>query len=359
MQKAETLPSGNARVRVYSHTDEHGKKIYRPFTAPTKREAQRLAAEFIANRKKETQRTLNISLGEAMDQYIELSEPVLSPTTIHGYKRIRKTNFQSLMNVKLVDITENMLQRAINEETQRKARSRPTGDGTLSPKTVKNAFGLVSATLKKYRKEFIYDVTLPTVEIRSAELLPPEIIYEIVKGTEIELPALLSMWLSFSLSELRGLTKSKSIIGGKYLRIKDVVVDVAGKTITKGVPKAKKRNRYLEIPEYIMGLIESTPSDQLITLSGHAIYCRWVRLLEKNDLPHMTFHDLRHVNASVMSLLNIPEKYALERGGWKTPAVMKNIYQSTFDAGRVQADSIMDNYFNRIVGLEKKEEKAN
>ena len=35
MQKAETLPSGNARVRVYSHTDDHGKKIYKPFTAPT------------------------------------------------------------------------------------------------------------------------------------------------------------------------------------------------------------------------------------------------------------------------------------------------------------------------------------
>jgi integrase len=42
---------------------------------------------------------------------------------------------------------------------------------------------------------------------------------------------------------------------------------------------------------------------------------RFKRLLEKNGLPHMTFHDLRHMNASVMAMLRIPDKYAMERGG--------------------------------------------
>ena len=47
------------------------------------------------------------------------------------------------------------------------------------------------------------------------------------------------------------------------------------------------------------------------------------KTVRKNNLPHMSFHDLRHVNASVMALLKIPDKYAMERGGWKTDSVMK------------------------------------
>lgn len=37
----------------------------------------------------------------------------------------------------------------------------------------------------------------------------------------------------------------------------------------------------------------------------------------------MTFHDLRHLNASVMAALRIPDKYAQERGGWKSDKIMK------------------------------------
>jgi hypothetical protein len=35
-------------------------------------------------------------------------------------------------------------------------------------------------------------------------------------------------------------------------------------------------------------------------------------------LPHTRFHDLRHLNAAVMLKLSVPDKYALERGGWST-----------------------------------------
>lgn len=38
---------------------------------------------------------------------------------------------------------------------------------------------------------------------------------QIVKGTDMELPALLAMWLSFTASEILGLTKSKSLQGDR------------------------------------------------------------------------------------------------------------------------------------------------
>lgn len=46
MPKAKKLPSGNYRCRVFSHTDSEGKKIYKSFTAPTKRQAELLAVEW-------------------------------------------------------------------------------------------------------------------------------------------------------------------------------------------------------------------------------------------------------------------------------------------------------------------------
>lgn len=368
MPKAKKLPSGSWRTRVYSHSipvlDPAGqpvygkdgkpkeKKIYESFTAETKKESELMAAEFAAGRRQK-EHALDYTLGEAIDAYIALKEPVLSPTTVDGYRRIRQNSFQCIMNMKIKKITETDLQQAINTELSRDARRRAGSTGRVSTKTVKNAFGLVSAALGKYRQGFHYSVTFPAPEQRTPQLATPDKIFQVVKGTPIELPVLLAMWLSLSLSEIRGLTKSKSILDGKYLRVKDVIVDVGSDHVRKAMPKAQRRNRYLEVPPYIMNLIAQVPGDVIVPMTGQAIYSRWRRLLKKNNIPHMTFHDLRHVNASVMAMLNIPEKYALERGGWKTPSVMKNIYQSTFEAGRTQADAIMDTYFEQALGIQR------
>ena len=37
------LPSGNVRVQVYWYTDDSGKRHYKSFTAPSRKEALRLA----------------------------------------------------------------------------------------------------------------------------------------------------------------------------------------------------------------------------------------------------------------------------------------------------------------------------
>lgn len=46
-----------------------------------------------------------------------------------------------------------------------------------------------------------------------------------------------------------------------------------------------------------------------------------------------------------MMMLNIPDKYAMERGGWETDAVYKNVYQQTFSRERQEVDKKIDEYF--------------
>ena len=182
------------------------------------------------------------------------------------------------------------------------------------------------------------------------ELVPPQTVLDILKGDYIELPALLAIWLSFTLSEIRGLTKSRSISAdGQYLTINEVVVDVGREAVRKELAKNRYRNRTHRIPPYIRMLIDQVEGDELVTISGRAIYHRWVKLLKRNGLPHMTFHDLRHESASIMALLRVPDKYALERGGWKSDKVMKKVYTHTFSDERQKVDNIIDGYFEELI----------
>jgi integrase len=368
MAKAKKLPSGSWRALVYSHSvneldsngnivyDKNGKpkkkRIYESFTSddPTlagKKEAEYLAAEFALNKKKKN-KPANLTLIEAIDKYITSSDAVLSPTTIQGYDKIKRNSYQELMDIPLKNITKEMLQIAVNNEAKRPSKRSSKTPKTISPKTVKNSYGLITAVLNRYCPSIDCDVQLPATENKIEELIPPEIIMDIIKGTEIELPVLLAMWLSLSLSEIRGLKKSTSIKDG-YLIINEVVVDVNCEPIRKQQAKTFTRIRKHKIPEYIQKLIYNTNTDDLVKMSGHAIYMRFRRLLKKNNLPHMTFHDLRHVNASVMALLRIPDKYAMERGGWKTDEVMKKVYTHTFSKEREIVDEVIDDYFQKML----------
>lgn len=53
-----------------------------------------------------------------------------------------------------------------------------------------------------------------------------------------------------------------------------------------------------------------------------------------------------------MLMLGIPDKYAMERGGWSTNATLKNVYQHTFTDERKQVDEMIDRYFEEALNKE-------
>lgn len=344
MANAKKTRSGKWRCLVYSHTDPSGKRIYESFTASTKKEAEFLAAEFIMNRERMND-SRKWTLGEAIDKYIELKRPVLSPSSIYRYEMTRKRSFQSIMDIPIGKITSNMLQHAVNEEMNRTPLNRT---GTISPKTVQIEYGLIASTLKRYCPDKIFRVDLPKKARRIRTLPLPSDIYEAVKGTDIELPVLLAMWLSFTMSEIRGLTKSKSI-DGDYITIKEVLVSVGGVDERKDLAKEITRNRRHRMPDRIHELINDVKGDIIVPLSPKAVLYRFRKQMKLHGIYDMTFHDLRHVNASLMAMLRIPDKYAQERGGWKTDHIMKSVYTETFTEERQRVDEIIDDYFNTFI----------
>lgn len=353
LPKPRLLPSGTWNAQVFvGYKDAAGKRQrdYLSVSAATESECSYLVACAINERDTSAVSSSGMTLAEAIDAYISTSDSVLSPTTIRSYKIIKEYAFRSIINMPLRRITEQILNDAINEEMKRPNMTRGAKKGaTLAPKTVINEYGLITAVLNKYAPRLdVSRVRLPEKKKQIKDILPPEEILPIIRGTEIELPVLLAMWLTFSMSEIRGLTKSKSI-NGDYITIRETVVRVDGKDVRKDGGKEYERVRRHRMPVAIKALIDAVDGDVIVPYSAASIYKRWMRLLEKHGKPHMTFHGLRHVSASVMAQLNVPDKYAQERGGWKTPDVYKGVYQHTFSAEREVVDDRIDSYFNKLL----------
>lgn len=309
-RKIGELPSGNVRKKIYDHSelcfDEQGKpiidpktgkqrkkKIYISVTAASATEANRIKAQIQAN-KKTLQKPISMTLYDAIDKYISSSDALLSPSTIRGYRTIQRNAFKSIMSCKLSTLTNEQLRDAVNLECKRttgKKNPKP-----LSSKTVINEYGLISAVLNTYVPTLDCSVKLPQIEHNQHDISTPDVIYQIVKETDIELPVMLAMWLSFTESEILGLTKSKSISpDGSHITIKEVLVkNEHNQSVIKNKGKQPTRDRTLQIPDYIKRLIDQVETDQLVTLSGTALSKRFDRLIKKAGIPHMTFHDLRH-----------------------------------------------------------------
>ena len=282
-----------------------------------------------------------IILKDACLKYIESAKGRLSPSTIDGYERIVSNGFPDLMGKRICDIDQKTLQNAIDGECK---RFNHRGQ-KYTPKTVTNRYTFIATVLKGYDKN--YKVYLPEVQNTPVFILTPEEIFNAVRGTPVELPVLLSMWLSFTMSEIRGLTKSKSIRGDQ-ISVVETVVRINGADVRKPGGKEQKRTRTLGLPEYIKDLIDKVEGDVIVSQTPASITNRFYRLLEKNNLPHINFHKLRHINASVMAFLQIQPEIADQRGGWKTSYTRERVYTHVFTPQRKEADRKIDEYFTNI-----------
>lgn len=218
----------------------------------------------------------------------------------------------------------------------------------ISAKTLKDEYFFIRTVLKKYTpRVYREEVRLKPVKRSFPPLIEPEKITEIVYGTELELPVMLAMWLSMTVSEIRGLTKSESI-DGDYITIRSVLLTIKGQDVRKDLAKEVTRNRSYKLPERLKMLINEVEGDIICPMTNAALTKRFYRLLKANGLPHISFHELRHINASTMARLQIPKKTACERGGWSTEYVMDRVYTQVFDEEREKADKKINAYFEGI-----------
>lgn len=311
MANAKKLPSGNWRVQAKKNGE------IRSFTSYDKKIAESLALQWQI--KAPSGNNNKLLLSYRIDSYIDSRRNIISPVTIKTYEGYKRRYLLDLQKMQVNKITHSQIQNAFNELAAK-----------LSPKTIKNVFGMFQAAMGddmpkgKIVLPKIYKPTYNTPDITQGKK-----ILELVKNTDIELPVNLALRCGLRISEICGL-KWSAVTDG-YISIDNVIVAFGTDKIEKP-PKSAAGKRKIPITPEIKKLIDNQPrvNDYVCQKDANAIRVAFSRLLKRNGIEHIKFHELRHAFASNMALLGIPEAYAKAIGGWDTSAVMHNIYEQTY-----------------------------
>lgn len=333
MAKAKKLPSGSWRVRVYLGKDSEGKDRYKSVTAPTKKEAELIAAQYAAKMRAGQQGSEDRTLAECYVRYIEIKRNTLSPTTVLEYERAARRDFPELMPLRLSRITQERVQSAVNIMA-----------ASHSPKSVRNAHGLLSAVLRMFAPDIRLNTRMP--QAQKPEIYIPiedeiETLIRSIAGTELEKAVLLAAFGSLRRSECCALMPED--ITGNVVHVRRAMVWTDAKVWDFKQPKSKAGYRDITMPGFVIERLKPRAGEsRIVALVPTSVTNFFNAALKKAGLPHFRFHDLRHYQASILHAMGVPDKYIMERGGWKTDSTLKNIYQHTMSDKRreIEADIV-------------------
>ena len=315
-------------------------------TEPTRsdciRTAQLIKAEFLAGRpaKKKSSRAPDMTLRELLDSYIAKYKPVLSTVTVRGYNVIKNNRFQAVADKPLREIGD--WQKVINAET-----------GLCSAKTLKNAWGLVSAALKD-AKQAVPNVTLPQIVPKPRPFLDAEEIKKLVaavKGSDYEIPILLGLH-GLRRSEIAALDWSRIDLKAGVIRVEGAVVpDENGRYVYKHTNKtaASRRSVPIMIPE-LRAALEAVPKADrkgpVLKCHINTIHKAVNAICEREGLPLIGAHGLRHSFASLGHHVGVPAHEMQLLGGWTDAGTMKRIYEHIAAADMLKAQNAIARFFD-------------
>lgn len=348
LPKITQLPSGAYHANVYAGTDANGKRIYRSFTNYDYAALVLELAQFKSDKHQDKIDTVtgkkSMTVGEGIDAYIQSKSTVLSPSTVRSYKAVRKSCLQMLMSVRISELTREDVQIAVNQDA-----------ACLSPKSVRNAHGLLTAMLSVYRPDFSLHTTLPQ-KVKPLIEIPTEdeinLLLEMSQDTEMYLPILLGACCGMRRSEISALTWECINFDAGTLTIRQAaVMDENNQLITKGTKTIAGTRTIRLLPIVAEALREQyqnafpQPFDQ-VSIHPDLISHRFAKLVKKANIHHFRFHDLRHYTVSVMLSLNIPKNYIADYVGHETENMIDRVYGHIMAQKKTSVEDQLQAYFS-------------
>lgn len=337
--------SGKYYCRVFLYTDPTGKKIFRSITVDTYEECARLALETKSESaeqrkaKKEAVRKDTITVGTAVERYIDSKAAVLSPSSIDGYRKTKRCYLDFISDTKLTELTTEKLQVFIGILSSQH-----------SPKTVSNAWGLLRSALSVYAPELNLSVTLPRKEKNEVEI-PTEAemqrLFDAAENTPMEISIYLAACCGLRRSEISALTWECVDLKQGTLTVRNAIVrNDKNEYVRKGTKTAAGTRTIRLFPFILDKLKEKALTEpELITLNPNMISKRYDRLKEKADFRY-NFHALRHYCVSVMLSLNIPKNYIADYVGHETENMIDRVYGHIMQSKKSEVEDALQNYYN-------------
>lgn len=335
--KARQLSSG----RWFIQLRLDGESI--PITEDTKEQCEAHAMAIKSGLTRRDRRATELTLGRAIDRYIAKYSPVRSPSTIAGYKSIRRTRFQRWMDVPAEDLDWQLI---VNAEMT-----------ICSEKTLKNAFSLARAALGECGISI--RAKLPTVVPNEHAWLQPDEVIDFIHaldGLSFELPALLALH-GLRRSEIFALTWDDIDLKKGLISVDGaLVIDDDGNKIRRRQTKTRTSRRKVPIlaPE-LRAALERTDEKTGPVCTGHpnSLYKQINALCDILNLPRVGVHGLRHSFASLCYHLGLSELETMELGGWSDYATMRKIYTHLSAEDRRSGAQRITEFFQKSLTIKR------
>ena len=332
-----------------------------------KKALQKMYDEFEA----ECQKTplSDITVKDLLESYVSHCKTLgRKATTIHGYQVTAERCYPLLGTILAKSLTTYRLEKFIAE----------MGDNGLSPKTIRNTVGLLSAAydhaifIGQLDTNPCKRITLPKQQPKDIRILYVEEIpkfLEVISEVDLneKVAYELALFLGLRRSEILGLREADADIVKGLVYVHNTRHRVDGEDIEQDT-KTKRSTRILALPDILILDIarlmeihrqfEYEKTDYLVQdgfgnpLGHQALASRLARLEKKKGLPNVTLHGLRHTYASLLhsqgvDMANISAN--LGHGNLTTTMnVYTHIFQSASNASRGIANTI--NEFTQIGG---------
>lgn len=312
-----------------------------PVSAPTAKECRDMAAliksEHRAGRRV-ISRPSDKTLKSVVADYIKAREPVRSPSTIRGYTQIKDLRFSEYMDKPAVSIN---YQQMINDEL-----------GVASPKTVKNAWMLIRASLDAADIP-VPKVELPMVPVKDLSYLQPEEIPKFLKairGDSAEIGILILLH-GLRLSEAKGLTWNNIDTKNSVMHIRGARVRGTDGYVQKATNKntASSRDVPIMIPrlaELLKGVKDKT--GYVITAPESTLLSHVRRACERAGVTVVSNHGLRRSMASLAYHVGLTERQLMALGGWSDYQTMHKVYIRLAASDKTAACNAISKFFREL-----------
>ena len=339
MATAKKLPSGAYRCLVFDYIDDKGKRKYKSFTAPTKKEAELLAAQYLNNESRHD--TADLTVKECISRFITSKEKTLSPTTLRAYLSLQKTAYEEINNQYIKRLNSADIQTWISNLSV-----------TKSPKTVKNIYSLFTAAVGMFYPDKSFRIKLP-------QQIPPNLyvptdadIKNIIDYFKDDVDMTIAIYLAafgtLRRSEACGLyaedvDREKNTI---HIQRAMVMKSDSREFEAKDTTKNPTSNRFVQLPEFVINILPK--EGKLINITPAVVSHRFDNAFLRTGMKRFRFHDLRHYSASVMHAIGVPDVYIMQRGGWSSDHTLKKIYRGSMDDYQQKFTDLTNAHFSSM-----------
>ena len=355
----QNISFDSARGLYYVNMDygpgENGKRmrVYQTYTSLP--DARKALLEFQVERGKTTQkRPRPMTLDQWLDYWMEeVVRPSRAETTYYGYRKIIDNHISpALGDIPLQKLMPQDIQRYYNGLLKEKG---------LSPNTIRRHHDLLSSSLRMaVRQEVLFFAATDRVEPPrlvpyEAKFYGPEDLRRLcmlAEGTWLEPVIRLAAGLGLRREEICGLRWLSVDFTQRVVRIREARTTAGGQIVQKET-KTKSSTRTLYLPDdlYSMLLREQRKQQEACMRSGqdwdedsmvildhqgnpcspNAVSLAFSRFVEKNGLPKITLHGLRHTFATVASAQGVSLFDIGKALGHSTPSTTGRIYTHLLD----------------------------